>query len=259
MTGKLTGNAGSIWVWAAEQPHYKQSKQFAVMDGGTYSGLNVFRNARTDTDTENPLQGNPLYLYGISRSDDSNVYWSGGANLTITKTITGGFADFTAKFPFTVTVTGLSENYQCDYARETYNGSEWVQDTGAGATGKLTVGSDGKLSASSGTPLSLGNNQRIVISIPRGVTVVVSEANGYYTASYGITTVGSSTSTTGTGNTTSGTVIAMNTDTTVAFRNHLDPPSPTGLRFSVMPYALMLAAGLFLFLVVLGRKRKEKE
>ena len=84
VTGNLTGNPGSIWVWASNEPHYKQSKQFAVMDGGTYTGLNVFRNAQKDTETEKPLNTMPKYLYGVTRGSDGKVYWSGGADLTIT-------------------------------------------------------------------------------------------------------------------------------------------------------------------------------
>ena len=71
VTGNISLSPGSIWVWAENQRHYEQSKQFAIMQNGTnYSGLSAFRNARTDAETKNPLNDNPLYLYGVKRGTD---------------------------------------------------------------------------------------------------------------------------------------------------------------------------------------------
>ena len=87
VTGDLDGDAGSIWVWAEDKPHYHQRQQFAVMQGGVHRGLKVFRNARTDTDTINNT--NPkAYLHGESKTGDNiNVYWSGSPIVTVTKTL----------------------------------------------------------------------------------------------------------------------------------------------------------------------------
>ncbi len=85
VTGNLTGTAGSIWVWAEDKPHYWQRKQFAVMKDGVKTGLNVFRNARTDLDTINNT--NPMAaLYGETKTGDAiNVYWTGSPIVTVTK------------------------------------------------------------------------------------------------------------------------------------------------------------------------------
>ena len=68
----------SIWVWAAELPHYKTLEQFArIQDGLSVSEdtLKVFRNARPDSDTDNDTGS---YLYGTSEGDTPvYVYWNG--------------------------------------------------------------------------------------------------------------------------------------------------------------------------------------
>ena len=91
-----------------------------------------------------------------------------------------------------------------------------------------------------------------MISIPCGTKVTVSEVSGVYTASYVIESGESQT-----GNIAAD--ITLDADTTVAFTNNLKAVSPTGYHANILPYALMLAVGLFLFPVVLsGRRRRKK-
>ena len=243
MTGNLTGGAGSIWVWASDLPHFKHSMQFAVMEGGSYTGLNVFRNARTDSDTDNPSGGNPKYLYGVSRG--SNVHWNGTVNLSISKTITGDMADMTLEFPFTV--TGVPAGQSCSYVLYTsQDGTTWQE---SGTSGELTADANGIISEES---LKLGNYQKIVISVPYGSVVTVSEENGVYRASYVLDNeqVQDESRTVG---------ITMNTDHTVAFINNLPVVAPTGFRTSIMPFILMMAFGLILIVGINLEKRKKKE
>ncbi|MCR4885885.1 MAG: hypothetical protein K5919_03120 [Clostridiales bacterium] len=252
VTGDITSGPGSIWVWAQDNPHFIQNQQFAVMEGGPHSGLGAFRNARPDSQTQNPLknqEGTPLYLYGVAR--DGKVYWSGSMNLTISKTLTGGFAISTDTFGFTV--SGLDNGYQCDYVRYTCDGSAWTADTGNNASGKLTADDAGKLS---GPALTLGHNQKIVISIPRGITVTVQETNcGYYTPSYVVTPAGSSPGERTYSHTASD--VAMNVDTAVDFTNNLDPAAPTGYHSDILPFLLLFLAGLLLAALT-GRRRKKE-
>ena len=244
VTGDITSGPGSIWIWADQALHYEQSKQFAVMDGGTWTGLDAFRNAQPDAITKNPLKGTPLYLYGVARG--GKVYWSGSMDLAITKTINGDFADMTKTFDFTV--SNLTAGDTCAYTRYTStDGTTWTAATGTDATGILTANASGTLS------FTLGHHQKIVISIPSGTEVTVSEENGLYTASHVIDS-GSDT----TGNTTSS--ITMDDDTSVAFTNTLNAVSPTSVRFTYAPFLLMAAAGLMLTLIVAtGRKRRKEE
>ena len=243
VTGNLTSGEGSIWVWAEEGLHAEERKQFAIMQGGVRSGLNAFRNARTDTDTKNTTG---TWLFGVTHEGDSqNVYWS-GASLIVTKTITGSFADLTDTFDFTV--SGLTAGRSYDFTRYTStDGSTWTPATGAGASGKLTANSSGKVT------FTLGHHQRIDISLPYWINVTVSEVYGRYAPSYQI-----GTNAVVEGNTT--TSIRINGDKTAAFTNSCEPVSPTGLRFGCEPWRVILAAGAALALLhLLGRERRREE
>ncbi|MDO5476173.1 MAG: SpaA isopeptide-forming pilin-related protein [Eubacteriales bacterium] len=88
LEGNLTGDPGSIWVWAAEQVHYETMKPFARLDPapgtGTISGASyaVFRNARPDTETLCP---GDTYLSGSSGENPDWIYWSGGFDVLFRK------------------------------------------------------------------------------------------------------------------------------------------------------------------------------
>ena len=225
---------GSITVWAAENPHYVQNRQFAVMSGGTWTGLDAFRNAQPDTTTENPLkneEGTPKYLYGVAR--DGKVFWSGSMDLTVSKTVTGELADPTESFNFTVTFTGLDDGYKCDFAIYGFNGTDWIALTGNENLGKKTV-SNGTIT------FSLTHNQKIVISVPRGVNVTITETDpGFGQPSYVIDSAPSvSGSVTG--------AVAMNTDTSVAFTNHFPAVAPTGVFSNTTPFGMLFLFGTFL-------------
>ena len=170
VTGNISLSPGSIWVWAENQRHYEQSKQFAIMQNGTnYSGLSAFRNARTDAETKNPLNDNPLYLYGVKRGTDGKVYWSGSMDLTVTKIVTGDFADHSRSFAFEVSGLTAGDSYTLTHL--VLNGNNWSEDTGAGATESKSADQNGKIS------FTQTHGQGVRISIPAGTTVTVSEGN----------------------------------------------------------------------------------
>ena len=76
VNGKITSEPGSIWVWAAETPHYKTKCQFGKFEGTNVDedSLKAFRNAQDDAMTEAPGE----YLYGVKQEEDAeNIYWSG--------------------------------------------------------------------------------------------------------------------------------------------------------------------------------------
>ena len=132
-----------------------------------------------------------------------------------------------------------------DFTRYTStNGTNWNQANGQGATGTLTADSSGNAT------FTLRHHEGIVISIPGGTSVTVSESNyGYYTPSY---VLGSNSSVR---NNQTGT-ITMDNDVVVTFTNTLNAASPTGVSFRVAPFALMMVFGLLLFLA--GKRRRNE-
>jgi hypothetical protein len=212
------------------------------MSGGQHNGLEAFRNAQSDAMTGNPLKTVPKYLYGVSRGN--NVYWTGSMDLSVIKKVDGEFALSTDTFQFTV--SGLENGDTCDFVKYVYNGSSWVAATGGDASGMLTA-NNGSIT------FILSHNQKIVISIPSGTIVTVSEANGDYIPSYRIGN-GAETD----GNTTA--AITMDTDKTVEFTNVRRAVSPTGIRQITVPFMIILGLGIVMIpVVVFGRKRRREE
>lgn len=78
VSGDLTGENGSIWVWATSEYHYKQLTPFAKLDGGVSGGnLMAFRNAQPDDMTDN---GSETWLGGTTEGETAGyVYWSGSS------------------------------------------------------------------------------------------------------------------------------------------------------------------------------------
>ena len=90
LTGDLTGEPGTIWVWAENEVHYKQTMPFAMLEGVEFADaqngslqegeldavhLEVFRNARDDEKTDNATD---TWLKGTIEGDNKGyVYWTG--------------------------------------------------------------------------------------------------------------------------------------------------------------------------------------
>jgi uncharacterized repeat protein (TIGR02543 family) len=108
IAGDITGEDGSIWVWAESEYHYKTLMPFAMLaDGVTFADeptatqydaehLKIFRNAQDDDTAENTTGA---YLYG--RPKDKNdadeaegyVYWNGikgSASVMLVKVLQSG-------------------------------------------------------------------------------------------------------------------------------------------------------------------------
>jgi hypothetical protein len=229
--------SGSIAVWVEHQQHYEQSKQFAVMDGGPWNGLDAFRNARTDADTGNRPKdtGTIKYLYGVTRGNDGNVYWYGGADLTITKTVTGDMGDTTSAFTFTI--TGLPSGESFTYKKySTTDGSTWTEVANGGEA--LTTGAN---------TFTLTHRQKVVIeSLPLNTVLTIAEANDNYTTTWQLA---SNTATTG-----SSTSVTLTDDAILAVTNNLPAVAPTGYEARIAPYGLMLLCGAALLMLLRRRK-----
>lgn len=84
LAGNLSGNPGSIWVWAASDNHYPSLKPFALIDGDPVDATTyaIFRNAQPDSATN---CGGDDYLTGSSGENSAFVYWSGGFDISFKK------------------------------------------------------------------------------------------------------------------------------------------------------------------------------
>ncbi|MBQ7521182.1 MAG: InlB B-repeat-containing protein [Clostridia bacterium] len=169
---------------------------------------------------------------------------SKGADLTIDKRVSGDMGDTSAQnaFTFTVDVDGIT-------ATDSYSWTKYdVSGTPAAiATGSLTSG---------GNTFSLAHDQRIVIEkLPTNATITVTEAHGDYTPSWDV----SDPNLKNRAGVTNGYSFTLNGDAALAVNNRLDAIAPTGVDFRIVPYLLMLSAGLFLLPVTAwGKKRKNE-
>ena len=204
---------------------------------------------------------------GETGGDEYNTY-----NLVVTKNITGAWAEVGHQFPFQVVFT--SPNANATAATIHYIASNGTPTSATTATlssaAATTIGALDNTST-----LKLTNNGSVTFyGIPAGVTATVQENNDtydVYSASAVITAATAQTYTanqvqagasatiiTGLDNATTTNEVGT-ADTTVAWTNEINIVSPTGVVIRIAPYALMLAAGVTLFIILAVRRRKTKE
>ena len=104
LTGDLTAEAGSVWVFAEHLNHYAMMKPFAritadELNGAAYA---AFRNAQPDDVTN---CGGDSYLSGSTGEKPAYVYWSGGFDISFRKT--DGFGNPMAGAVFTLYTDAL--------------------------------------------------------------------------------------------------------------------------------------------------------
>ena len=181
----------------------------------------------------------------------TNELLEGNVTLTLSKTVVNDYTDST-EGEFEFAVSGLETNSQYKYILQTYNGIQWTGDT---QVSKKTNG-EGTLT------FTLQHNHRVVIEIPVGEEVTVTETNSAgFTPNYRITHVTNETSTpedpvseNSTGS------LLMNGNKIVDFTNTREPVAPTGYLSRHIPY-LLITAFSFLLLIIIGgagimRKRR---
>lgn len=192
-------------------------------------------------------------------------------NLTIQKTLVGDQAQNSHKFPFSLA-----------FANTQVTGNVLPIVTGSGTESHPTSLTAGAITsfAEDGTNLKIANGGSVTYTgIPVGTTVTINEKNDVTGTIYTTSTSG------GTANQTTGLAVNWNTWTnavsgwttvtalqktantynvaadanmTVTFTNTLLTISPTGYVVRIAPYALMLAAGIVLF-ILMRRRRQEAE
>ena len=116
ISGNLSLNPGSIWVWAETSNHYANDTQFATIGTGVVvddSTLEVFRDARDDETAGNDTG---QYFTGVRGANASYVYWGNGCDVFFKKTDSNGYALGGATFTLyrdydcTIPVNVKSEN-----------------------------------------------------------------------------------------------------------------------------------------------------
>lgn len=178
-------------------------------------------------------------------------------NYSLKKEITGGLADKTHQFPFTIETTGFVTTYSVEKS---------AQNATAPETG--TVGTD--------LSVALANDGTVrLVGLPANATVKVTETNDtpdtYKTSAANPTvaqasvesgrTLGFDAAVNLTDYATNQTAepgkdTALGTET--VFTNELASISPTGVVLAVAPYAIMLAAAAF-FILMFAKNRKKDE
>ncbi len=248
-----------------------------VMDGataGTYEiyGYVCFKADNnidgTSTESLNAAEKTEGFVTGDTDGDGTlettemaDKYYT--FNLTISKTLNGDQAHNSNQFPFNVDFTNASVTANILLKQETVAGDGITANLpAAAAVSSLDV---------SGTNLKLANGASVkYIGIPVGVsaatTVAVYETNNVsdtiYKYTYAIDGGAASTAADINPNANSATAtlntIVADTDDevshTIAFTNTLETISPTGVILRIAPFAIILLAGVALFVIVRRRK-----
>lgn len=175
-------------------------------------------------------------------------------NVTITKEVTGTMGDKNNPFPFSVEITGAP-----------VNSTILINVDGANATSpilSLAALDNGEVAMAQIAALKDGQSVTIK-GIPVGAKVSIKEKNNTADA-YKLTTTGLGTAANGT--VTAGAdsgVDDVESDVVatkdVKFTNTLEEVSQTGVVLRFAPYALMLGAGVALFIILKVRKNKAVE
>ena len=236
--------------------NYDTSKFLDVyVQNGTY-GLEIYGYALVDDETTS-VTSTSTKSQGWNSGDDLDSYTT--YNITITKTISGGGADMSAKFPFTVALSGEMSN--ANIAVETSGGTNL-------STWALTEGANLESDTATVTA-NLGNTNTLTIKgLPTTVSYTVAEANPTYDTYTATVTVTTGTGTAVGGSLTpqatslslvSGGTVTGSSAIAIGVENHLDVISPTGYVTRFAPYALILAAGVVLLIVAKKHKKNTDE
>lgn len=205
---------------------------FTISSGGevTIDTDSAYIGSLTTTEDEDHTQVD--YTITVPNVRDSVV-------LTISKTVAGGPTD--EEFTFTlnsVTDQLISDSFA--YIKTLVNGET--------ESGEIMI---------NGT-FTLKNGETIAITLPVNKQVVITEANGEYTTSWSADNNTTLEVTSGEG--TSTVAAQLTRDTVITVINSLGEVAPTGVNIHLLPFVLILVAGVICIAIGLfaGKRRKKK-
>ena len=156
--------------------------------------------------------------------------------LTITKTVTGAFAEMNKPFTFTLSsVEGMTSGSFKVTITRAFEGTTTVASISVGGTFWMRHG-----------------DTVAIEGLPKGKNIIITEDNGAYDTTW---TLGSCPDSPASG---SSMTMILQDDDTLSVVNNLAPVAPTGYKTTIVPYALMLAAGLAL-LLLRGRRKSDAD
>lgn len=167
---------------------------------------------------------------GTNEVTITNTYTPSTTTVTVSKTVTGGLGDRDKDFSFTVTVKQDENDASFKLGEDTYTGS---------------------------ATFNLHDRQSAQLTVPVGSTVTVTEtdygeSNGGYTTSYKINS----------GEKQDGREATLEAGTdgdTITFTNHKEASPDTGVLLDSLPYVLILAAVAAGVVLMLFRKRRNRD
>lgn len=165
------------------------------------------------------------------------------ARLTINKTVTGDMGDRSAANQFTFALMSVADEAEgTTYA--------WTKTT----AGTTTTGDPLTTSSGSNT-FTLAHGESVTIDVPLNKAIVIQKINGLYRPSWSstdrtVTLVNYDTATV---------TATLTNDATVTIVNDLPAVAPTGTAFPMLPFVLMLGAGLLLSLISFTTIRKKQK
>lgn len=189
-------------------------------DAVTTDGSNIFTIASVDS------AGTVTFTNSTEVTD---------AHLTLRKTVTGAMGERNKDFTFTL------NSVENEEAGTTYAYTK-TDKSGTETTGTLVTG---------GT-FTLKDTESIVITVPQGRAISLSEENGHYATTWQKS--GSSTVTSG--DTYS---ITLTEDAEVTVTNNLKSISPTGVSLRKMPFIIMGIFSTFMIITVILDKRRRRQ
>ena len=217
----------------------------------------------TDINTRNHITSTKIdgfrYYYTIDPGDittpDPRDDTPESYDVKVSKTVDGAAASTDQGFAFTVTINAMPDATGVSFAGvqvpyQVYDSSDAAK---TGENGTVTISATENQTAN--VTLKHGDYVKFT-GLPKGATITAAEEPLDYTPSYAVT--GMKTDSTDGKNSATDTVAASKLGV-MAFKNTRTAISPTGVVLRVAPYAIMLGAGVVLFIILKSRKNKAVE